>query len=146
MTDLNQVMSGSWPVSARDQLDASHDPYRPKKTPAMEAPAKAPEHEFDGVLIYTESRSGMTKPTPVTATRKFVRAVRDGLAGCATDEERADWVINLAERYAAYYARPVITMDGDGPICSFCWAYWPLCGHQHLAGSMLGDAEDDGDV
>lgn len=83
----------------------------------------------------------MSKPPAYKATKKFALYIRDNL-GIPEDRmyEAADWVANLMERYGAQFAKPVIDMEGNGPICSFCSMIWPLCGHQHMSAEL-----DDGD-
>lgn len=101
-------------------------------------PQNAP-HEFEGVMIWPSDgeqnrRPIHAKPLPLRATRGFVREVRDAL-GVPEEraEEAADWVLGKMDRFAAAHAEPVFTMDGHGPRCSYCGAFWPLCGHHLLA-------------
>ncbi|EOM77928.1 hypothetical protein DW322_08740 [Rhodococcus rhodnii] len=102
--------------------------------------------EFVGILssMGDPNRPVMSKPPRVAASRDFIREVRDELALTDEHAERAaDWIANKLERYAAYFARPVMSLDGLGPQCSLCEAPWPLCGHHHLSG--WDDTDEDGD-
>lgn len=99
--------------------------------------------EFDGVFVEGSPHPVMTKPHPPLATREFEREVRDALG--IPDErsrEAADWVAAKMDGFAAYHARPVFTMTGEGPICSYCGAIWPLCGH-HLMSGVDDEPEEE---
>lgn len=92
-----------------------------------------PPGEFEGIFEpHSGSRPVMSKPPRTTASIAFVREVRDMLEqteGVATDI--ADWIADKMERFGARTAAPIFTMDGCGPVCSWCGSIWPLCGHHH---------------
>lgn len=88
---------------------------------------------FSEIALPQESRWLMARPAPLIASNLFVREVQEGLAD-KTPQEQADWVLNKMESFGASFARPVFDMEGGGPLCSFCSAIWPLCGHHHMAG------------
>jgi hypothetical protein len=103
------------------------------------------ESEFTAIIITDgENRPVMAKPRPFKATKKFIAHVQDNLG---TPDERAvdaaDWVLNLMERYAAQYARPVFDMEGNGPQCSLCSMIWPLCGHHHMSSNLPPDEDEE---
>lgn len=85
-----------------------------------------------------ELRPLASRPAPLIATNLFVREVQEALND-KTSQEQADWVLNKMESFAAFFAQPVFDMEGGGPLCSFCTAIWPLCGHHHMSG--LSDEE-----
>lgn len=98
--------------------------------------------EFDEIMqIPAESRPVMSRPPTPVATNLFISEVADalGLDGDAA-REAADWIVGKMDRYAAWHAQPTFTMDGAGPVCSYCGAIWPMCGHHHLSGVL--PAED----
>jgi hypothetical protein len=105
-----------------------------------------PESEFDAIMMYTSSeRPVMSVPPQCQATKRFTREVMDATG--ITDESEAarvaDWIVNKMERYGASTSRPVFTMDGEGPKCSWCGMIWPLCGHHHLSEVLDDDEESD---
>lgn len=105
---------------------------------------KAAIAEFEGSLILSmEPRPVMSRPPMPRAAKRVVDEVRLLLEGGASAEDVADWAVARAERYAAYHARPVFDMDGQGPQCSLCAAIWPLCGHHHFASGLDDDEEGD---
>ena len=76
----------------------------------------------------------MSRPPRMFPTSKLVHQVR---VGCDLDdasaERVAEWAADWGERLGASSARPVFSLDGEGPLCSWCGAIWPLCGHHHLS-------------
>lgn len=100
-------------------------------------------HEFDGWLIANnEPRAVMSPPRRYTAARPAVRAVEAAMDECSGDPTLlADWLVNLLERYGARSARPVFFADGEGegPCCSWCGAWWPMCGHHHYVPEPSGE-------
>lgn len=101
--------------------------------------------EFEGIFEPHPNRPVMSRPPRMVASRDFVREVQDMLdrnGGDDDDERVADWIADKMERFGARTARPVFTMDGAGPLCSWCDAIWPLCGHHHLSESLGGDEPD----
>ena len=96
--------------------------------------------EFDNMIILGEPRPLQAMPAPVQASNAFIREVEEALEG-KTPQEQANWIANKMERYAAAFAQPVFDMEGGGPVCSFCGAYWPLCGHHHLNGMSQEEIE-----
>lgn len=101
--------------------------------------------EFTAIMINEGgTRPVMAKPGPFKATKKFIQHVQDNLGIPDINAvEAADWVLNLMERYAAQYAKPVFHMDGSGPRCSFCSMIWPLCGHHHMSSEDLSESDGE---
>jgi hypothetical protein len=102
--------------------------------------------EFTAIIINDGgNRPVMSKPKPFKATKKFIQHVQDNLP-IPDDKavEAADWVLNLMERYGANSAQPVFDMEGNGPLCSWCFMIWPLCGHHHMS-SNLGNDDEEGE-
>lgn len=98
--------------------------------------------EFHEIIQSTGGeRPVMSKPRPFTATKKFIQHLHDNI-GELSQEEAADWVLNLMERYGARTAQPVFDMDGSGPQCSWCGTLWPLCGHQHMSEEIEEDEHE----
>lgn len=101
--------------------------------------------EFTAIIISEGgTRPVMSKPRMFRATKKFIAHVQDNL-DIPDDRaiEASDWVLNLMERYGANSAQPVFTMDGNGPICSWCGMIWPLCGHHHMSSNLGPDEEEE---
>lgn len=102
--------------------------------------------EFEAIFEgESGSRPLMSRPPRVIASAKFIREVRDAL-GIEDDDrarEAADWIADKMERFGAHMARPVFYADGDGsgPLCSWCGAAWPICGHHHLSAAIHEDDE-----
>lgn len=96
--------------------------------------------EFDGIALGSDqSRPVMTRPPALVASMKFVREVRDALhLPDDAAQDAADWVLNKMERFGAATAQPVFTLgeDAGAPLCSWCGAIWPLCGHQHMSEAL----------
>lgn len=86
-------------------------------------------------------RPVMSKPPSLTATKKFIRHIQDGLEDLSP-EDAGDWVLNLMERYGARTAQPMFDMEGNGPSCSWCGMIWPLCGHHHMSEEINDDEEE----
>lgn len=100
----------------------------------QEQTTNEPEGEFDLVWVTdVGARPVMSVPRAVKATNKVLYEVMDvtGVTDRAKATEIADWLVNKLIRYAANYAEPVFTMEGVGPVCSYCGMIWPLCGHHH---------------
>ena len=116
----------------------SIDPFVDK-----EADPSAAAGEFSHIFLPYDPRPVMTRPPRTRASRKFVVEVREAL-GLSDDEadDAADWIADKMERFGASFSQPVFDMDGNGPMCSFCGAIWPLCGHHHLSGVSNDNAED----
>lgn len=97
--------------------------------------------EFEGIFEPNRGdRPVMSRPPKVEASVKFIHEVRDMLAdteGVATDV--ADWIADKMERFGARTAEPVFTMNGAGPVCSWCHVVWPLCGHHHMSTVLHAD-------
>lgn len=92
------------------------------------------ETEYTGIfLAQSGSRPVMSTPPPMQASRKLVQIVADARDQSTSDEDLADWLADFMERFGARTAQPVIDMEGNGPLCSWCSAIWPLCGHDHQA-------------
>jgi len=90
--------------------------------------------EFNEIAFYPGgTRPVMSRPPELIATNRFIFMVERGFEEHTTASTRADWILNLMERYGAASAQPVFTMDGQGPCCSWCGAIWPLCGHHHMS-------------
>lgn len=69
-------------------------------------------------------------PPRVQATDQLVTETRIALEETGGDPERmAQWIAERIEEFGALQAEPVFDMEGSGPICSWCSALWPLCGH-----------------
>lgn len=102
--------------------------------------------EFEAIMMARDggTRPVMSIPPAPIATDDFIREVADALNldGDAA-REAADWIVGKLDRYAAWHAEPVFDMDGAGPVCSYCKAIWPLCGHHHQS-AALPDEEVDG--
>lgn len=80
-------------------------------------------------------------PPQVQATDQLVLETRLALEETNADPERmAQWVAERIEEYGALQAEPVFDMEGAGPICSWCGAFWPLCGH-----AKRSEVLDEGD-
>lgn len=94
-----------------------------------------------------ERRPVMSHPPRYVASSKFIREVKHTLDIADDDRARevADWVIDKMERFGALTAQPVFTMDGTGPVCSWCGIIWPLCGHHHQSKAIADDAESEGE-
>lgn len=102
--------------------------------------------EFRGVGQWPAGeRPVMSRPPDPIANKVFVDEVRHalGIEGDAA-VRAADWILGKMERYAAWHAQPVFTLDGNGPVCSLCGTLWPLCGHHHLSGANGDHAAEDG--
>ena len=100
-----------------------------------------PAQEFEGIFLVAPStpevRPVMSMPSRVVASKRFISEVIEMLEESGADKTKvADWIADKMERFAASFAKPVIDMDGNGPICSFCSVIWPLCGH-HLHSAEL---------
>ena len=52
-----------------------------------------------------------------------------------------DWLADYLESYGAASAQGVFTIDGAGPVCSWCGNIWPLCGHHHLTSQEATDKD-----
>lgn len=105
--------------------------------------------EFTEILQVAEDahpkRALMSVPPRMVASKKFIGQVRDALHIEDEDQAReaADWIIDKMERFGARSAQGVIDLKGNGPMCSWCGAIWPLCGHHHQSAVDFG--EDEGD-
>ena len=99
--------------------------------------------EFEAIFMpHPGTRPVMSKPPKMMAAKALIDQVRWELELPDDVATRvADWVADRMERYAAYTARPVFGMEGDGPQCSLCSMIWPLCGHHHLSAEV--DDEDE---
>lgn len=100
--------------------------------------------EWEGIFLAgPESRPVMSIPPRVEASKKFIAEVADAL-DLGSDQEMfaADWIADKMERFGASMAEPVFDMDGNGPVCSWCKALWPLCGHQHQSVILHGDEDE----
>ena len=98
------------------------------------------DYDFNGIVIpQGGTRPLMSKPPALQAARKWVQQVEDAVSeytrddGTLNTEALADWTLNAMERFGAQYARPVFDMEDNGPSCSHCGAWWPLCGHYHFS-------------
>lgn len=74
--------------------------------------------------------SGVVEPTP-----EFIREVEWLLLENPTPREIAQWVSDRIEEHGSQHARPVFSMEGNGPFCSYCGAIGPICGHPERAGT-----------
>lgn len=80
----------------------------------------------------------------VTATDQLVLETRIALEETGGDPERmAQWIAERIEEFGAITSRGVFTMDGDGPVCSWCHTFWGLCGHDKRT-EMYPDDENEG--
>lgn len=77
--------------------------------------------------------TGVVEPTP-----EFVREVEWMLRDADSPREVAQWVADRIEEHGSQHARPVFSMEGAGPFCSYCGAIGPICGHP---GRSLGSTE-----
>lgn len=106
----------------------------------------AASNEFTEVAIGRGERRPLESvPPTLIATRDFAHRVQNEIPCTVTDEETeavADWVLNMMERFGAFSAQPVFTMDGAGPVCSWCFGIWPFCGHHHQSGHDFDQQED----
>lgn len=93
------------------------------------------DYDFTEIIRSTgDTRPVMSRPPKLIATKKWVRQVQDAATEAGGDMNAlADWVLNAMEEYAAWTARPVFDMEGNGPQCSVCHQIWPLCGHHHMS-------------
>ena len=96
------------------------------------------EPEFEGVFAPpVRPQRLMSMPPRMRPTEKLVDQVR---VACDLDHETAirvaGWAADWAERLGASGAEPVFDLDGNGPKCSWCGAFWPLCGHHHLSSAI----------
>lgn len=66
----------------------------------------------------------IVEPTP-----EFVREVEWMLDDANSPREVAQWVADRIEEYGAQFARPVFSVEGNGPFCSYCGAIGAICGH-----------------
>lgn len=99
--------------------------------------------EFEGIFAPQGTRKPMSRPPEMLASRGFIREVAEMVADRWPDSTAvADWIAGKMERFGARTAQPVFDMDGSGPICSWCGAFWPLCGHHHLS-EVLDESEED---
>ena len=88
------------------------------------------------------NRAVMVPPT-VQATDQLVLETRLALDETAGDPERmAQWIAERIEEFGALQATPVFDMEGNGPMCSWCSAFWPLCGHAKRS-ELLEDGDGD---
>lgn len=89
-------------------------------------------------LAYQQSRPVM-QPPKVYATDHLVLETRLATEETGADPERmAQWIAERIEEFGAITSLPVFDMEGNGPICSWCAAMWPLCGHASRS-EMVGD-------
>lgn len=105
------------------------------------------DYDFTGIILRTgATRPVMSKPPALQAARKWVQQVQVAVTECTRPdgsldtEALADWILNAMEQYGAQYARPVFDMEDNGPSCSHCGAFWPLCGH-HLTSKVDNEEE-----
>lgn len=68
------------------------------------------------------------EPTPA-----FVREVEWMLDDASTSREVAQWIADRIEEHGSQHARPVFSMEGNGPFCSYCGAIGAICGHPDRA-------------
>lgn len=99
--------------------------------------------EFVGIFMLPgQGRPVMSMPPTMRAAKPLIDQVRWELGIPDADAERvADWIADRMERYAALTARPVMEMDGTGPVCSDCSMLWPMCGHHHLSAEIDDDTQ-----
>ncbi|WP_030149431.1 hypothetical protein [Mycetocola saprophilus] len=99
--------------------------------------------EFDGIFVVVGQQKPMSPPPTPLASVKFVREVKDAL-GLDDDAApaAADWVVGKLHRFLAIDAQPVFDMEGQGPLCSACFMFWPLCGH-HVLSEWSPDADEE---
>jgi hypothetical protein len=111
----------------------------------MTTPAVVPG-EFADIFEPKPDRPVMTRPPREQASKKFIHEVAAELRAVGLDltpddaAKVADWAADKMERFGARTAQGVFTMDGGGPLCSWCGTIWPLCGCHHLS-EMLTDEE-----
>ena len=87
--------------------------------------SRPPFRPFEYVTSHPQGiPTGVVAPTP-----EFVREVEFFLLDNPTSREIAQWVADRIEEHGAQFARPVVTLKGNGPFCSYCGAIGPICGH-----------------
>ena len=69
----------------------------------------------------------------VDPTPEFVREVERAMDDSATPRELAQWVADRIEEHGSQHARPVFSIEGSGPFCSYCGAIGAICGHPDRA-------------
>jgi hypothetical protein len=90
-------------------------------------------------LAYND-RPVMTPPS-VAATDQLILETRLALEETGGDAvQMADWIAQRIEEFGAMQAEPMFDMEGNGPICSWCAAFWPLCGHSKRS-EVLGEGD-----
>lgn len=103
----------------------------------------AAKYDYEEILQMTGGeRPVHTPPPPMVATKKLMRIIEDAQIEHETPEAFADWFANYLEGYGARTAEGVFTLDGCGPVCSWCGCIWPLCGHDHMSDVDFSDGED----
>ena len=101
------------------------------------------KYDYEEIFLTgTDTRPGMSHPTPMQASRKLLQIIEDAQREHDTPEAFADWFANYLEGFGASTAEAVFTMDGAGPVCSWCGNIWPLCGHHHMS-DVEYDEEDN---
>lgn len=69
------------------------------------------------------------EPTPA-----FVRDVEWALGTIGDNPlELARWIADIIEEHGSQFARPMFSMEGNGPFCSYCGTIGAICGHPERA-------------
>ena len=100
----------------------------------------SPEDRWDraAAMLATTITSSLEELREVTGIIAGTRGEQHPLTRAmrrvkASAEEFTDVDSDWAERLGASRSRPVSDMHGNGPLCSWCGAIWPLCGHHHTS-------------
>lgn len=112
------------------------------------------QHGTASVSVFTQ---GQVIPAPqpapprrpsTLASREYVHQVERDLRHLISPDdapELADYIASELERVGGSDARLVFTVDGVGPVCSWCWAPGGLCRHivggasEHVQSSGVAD-------
>ncbi|MGY4845475.1 hypothetical protein ACW9PK_12135 [Kocuria sp. MNB10] len=103
----------------------------------------APYDYTEILQVPAEEQPAFSRPPRVTATRKLIRVIEDAQRDHESPEAFADWFANYLEGFGAAHAAGVfpISADGAGPLCSWCGASWPVCGHHLVSDEVEADAD-----